>query len=270
MVRFRVTDELLAHVNQAWKDAGYANLSAYLRAVLLERTVVTVADTGVVIIPAAGGSTGHDEAVKAAFIKAFAELAGSGDAHSGPASTSPGEDASPPDGMPPAGSADPGSGKAPPYEPDDVEETCPRCGRTYPASADTHHSELECTENLEADRKCGSCGAHKDGPHEDWCPTLVHTMTPEELGRQPREPVGGPQEGEGLEVFTARRIAELQALNRPTIVARAEAESEWRRFYEEKATGTTCQHCGCTRSDASKPCPDCGAAPQLPIGGTTP
>jgi hypothetical protein len=61
VLRFRCSPEQEAHVKQAAIDAGFSTVADYLRRIVLESTVITVAGGDIVVIPSATASSQSDK-----------------------------------------------------------------------------------------------------------------------------------------------------------------------------------------------------------------
>lgn len=257
-IRARCTDQEHAHLQVAAEDAGFKEVSAYIRNVLLSRHVMVVGPLEFVLIPALTAS--HEERYEARLLLdvVLKELNGLAAEDEPPAQTSPDGDLAsewpPEETLPPQGAEAESSAAA-----SDQKEKGP--------SPDLH----DAGEGMEP----------PSGPGLPATPP-VETATAEagpsapaaggddfELPPADPEPLGAViAAGEDEGAFLARRTEELRRQGRPGIVARYEAEAEYRQLVvgtpaptpsQPPGAPVSCPACG-TLKRRPGPCPDCGAA----------
>lgn len=293
-VRFRVYRAEDEHLRKAAADAGFEDKSAYLRAVLLAKHVVVVREQGIVLIPAATANDEARQAVADLLTEVLEALTAepsqaAGNTASGPPASAPGigptaaesEEAplEPPSAPPPPtspGEADGLLGSAS-HEPP-AADTPPGGTAVDAAGVAPGPEEIPPTaEQLAAaDEVAGSLhgGAGESMTAEEAADAAAASPDP---GLPPELPPPlGPeiQPGETQEVYLRRRTTELKFQGRPVVIARFEAEAEYRRYataamaapadpaaapLEQPTPGpVACGTCGALKRSPG-PCPDCGA-----------
>lgn len=283
--QFRVSEEEDQHLRQACLDAGFDQLSEYLRAVLLEGTVVAVTPTRVVVVPSTITTDAHDERFQA---RLRAILTGLRD------QTSPGESGgmvgtAPSQGSPASAAAQAGPGEtqasAPPVAPmagpdQNGQGSPPGSSGEFEGSPTPRNSQPDAQASAAgAGRKktsprvaplsassaaCPDCGG-SDGRHQGFCVQVT--------GEQPADTEAPERGPETQEAFIARRVGEQEAEGVGTAVAQHVAEAEWRNLSAPPAASSTptpappapeqlepCPTCG-TMKAPSQQCRDCGTRP---------
>lgn len=256
--QFRITPEEDAHLRAAAKDAGFGQLSEYLRAVTLHDTVVVVGAERVIAIPSTVSSEAEDELVRErlrAVLIGLRTPPGSGQEESqAPTGGSvagtfpPGSptEATPAPDSPPATPASPGPsdgdsmvGASAPSSP--AEPALPATGSVAPGET-----------------FCSHCGG-TDGQHQSFCEAVTgHSPVPE------TEAAPEGTDDEAMRRYVETRVNEGEH--------RLVAEAEWRQRSEgtpppatEQAaqnsqTLAACPGCGAMKSPAAQ-CADCGRRP---------
>jgi hypothetical protein len=278
-VRFRVYAAEDEHLIKAAQDAGFEDKSAYLRAVLLAKHVVVVREEGVVLIPAATASKEAQQKVAGLLVEILEQLAAEESSQAAGSTAS-----EPPDPAP----ASTGAGGAPAGDGGGFggsEEAGAASGDSPSPSPETSPGEGE--RLVGTQEPPASIGAAGSIPGPEGISPPPADLTPEQaaadLAADPSavappadpHPALGPdvQPGETFEIYLDRRTAELKYQGRPTVIARYEAEAEYRRYagaaiadagvpqaqIEQPTPGPiACSQCGALKRSPG-PCPDCGA-----------
>lgn len=264
MKQFRVTDAENECIVAGARDAGFAKVSDYLRAISLHSTVVVVAASEVRVIP----STITTADVDAELLRRLeAVLAGlEGEAPNPPAAAAPA-------GTPAlAGTPPADSGSAPTASAGEG-QTVGASGSQAPTPVPAPAAEPTAAPQ---GTSCPDCGAPA-GSHHGFC---------EQVRGEPPVPPAGTQEpaasatgsvAEDREAFMARRVSEQEAEGAGTAVATHVAEAEWRAAQsapaappvqaptpaeEARVPQAPCSRCGAMKLPTQS-CRDCGARPDV-------
>lgn len=233
VIRFRVKPEEKGHLQQAAVDAGFENLSEYLRRVVLERTVVAVKvepRLELIVIPSTATTPEQDELMRGLVDAVTAELNRQAQSPPPAAQSAPEPPASVPTSEPAVG----------------VPAAVP------PPAAGT----------VSADQPCPSCGA-RGGQHQPWCEVLTgESPVPPENEADRRQEQQTQSAAESFDQFIDRRVSELEGMGRTTAVATAEAQAEWEAATTAPAAAPAtepraCPACGTVVGPQAQVCPTC-------------
>lgn len=245
-IRLRATEAEKAHIDTAAAQAGYDNVSDYLRPIILERHVLVIdvapgAEEPFLLVPAFSA----DEDQRAAALLAIEEMLGRLQSELNS----------------PQGTLDL------PLPPEASEGVAARDG-AEPAGAGGDH---------------GPVGAEPQPASAEAAqvPDPAPPVAQPAAAPQPAVPSGPiPAPEESMDVFVARRGRELAGLGTPPLRAHVEAEAEWRRYLAEQAQAQAvpaptpepsvdapaapanpafCPHCG-TPNAGTRFCAGCGAS----------
>lgn len=280
--QFRISPEEDQHLRHACLDAGFDQLSEYLRAVLLEGTTVSVGQHRVVVIPSTTSEVADDEYIHQKLRAILAGLRESSSASEGggmvgalPSQSPPAQAAAPSAGSPENQASAPRSaGATPAAGPDENGQGSPHGAipgefEGTPASRD---SQPEATATpasgaespLPAERKtpspapvpftgsapCPDCGG-TGGRHQSFCAQI--TGEPPVQGTEE-----APDAPETERAFLDRRVAEQEADGIGTSAALIVAEAEWRKATAAPA-GSSLPAAAPPAPEIQQPCPTCGA-----------
>lgn len=300
-VRFRVYRAEDEHLSKAAADAGFSDKSAYLRAVLLAKHVVVVKGNGIVLVPAATASKEAQQVVSDLLIEILEQLTAEElidrQVAEGPSQVAGNIASGPPDSTPAAALGADGVDGAPAGDSEGM-------GVAHEASggADTAPSPSPETSPGEGDGLLGSVssqeppaapGLESPGSSADIAAAGAipgpEETTPEPTAEQLADEAAadhdvdlsdvalGPeiQPGETQQAYLERRTIELKFQGRPVVIARYEAEAEYRRYATAALAGAVapagsgpveqptpgpvaCGNCGALKRSPGL-CPDCGA-----------
>ncbi len=281
--QFRITPEEDQFLRYACLDAGFDQLSEYLRSVLLDGTVVSVGRHRVRMIASRTSDPADDaeirERLTAILTVALQSSSVGGDGGmvgSTPSQSPPDAAAAPSSAGPPENqaSAPRSAGPVPAVGPDQNGQGSPHGARSgeFEGTPAPRDSQLEATaipassaESPPVERKttapppvpfvgasgaCPDCGG-TNGRHQGFCAQVTG-----------EEPVSGTEDApaapESEQAFIARRIAEQEADGIGTAVAQHIAEAEWRKTTAPQE-GSSAPTPPPPAPETQQPCPTCGA-----------
>lgn len=228
------------HLVRAASDCGYTNLSEYVRAVLLCEHVVVVQGRGVVVVAADTADQNEKDEIYQLFTRLLVYFADEESSQT----ADPGKQVLP--GLPDVPS-DPapdayGAGGAPVGDGKSVETgtAMPAAGadtgalpspKTSPGEGDgsvgTDASRVPPAESHDV-KAAGSIPGPEEMTAERAAEELAAEVHPDELSQGAGALGPTMQSGETAKDFMERRTEELRASGRPMLIARREAEAEWR------------------------------------------